>query len=64
MSKRPLIDTGVLVALLDACDMYHRWSKQVAARHPNGFTTCEAVVSELFYHVRASERAKHALFSQ
>lgn len=32
-------------------------------RHPVGFETCEAVVSELFYHVRASERAKHAILA-
>lgn len=63
MSRRPLIDTGVLLALLDSRDVHHGWSRKVAEQHPQGFETCEAVVSELFYHVRASERAKHAILA-
>ena len=46
---RPLIDTGVLLALLDSRDSHHQWSKTVAALQPKGFVTCEAVISELFF---------------
>ncbi|MCX6937249.1 MAG: hypothetical protein NTU80_05030 [Verrucomicrobia bacterium] len=60
---RPLIDTGVLLALLDARDEHHPWAKQMAATHPQGFDTCEAVITELIYHIRASERAKHAVLA-
>jgi predicted nucleic acid-binding protein len=60
---RPLIDTGVLLSLLDARDSHHHWSKSVAAQQPKGFVSCEAVISELFFHVRSSERAKHAILA-
>lgn len=60
---RPLIDTGVLVALLDAKDEYHDWAKVAIRRQAEGFETCEAVVTEVLYHVRTSERAKRAVIA-
>ncbi len=63
MIDRPLIDTGLLLALLDARDEHHRWAKKVIAESPRGFATCEAVLSETFFHIRKSERAKHAVLA-
>lgn len=60
---RPLIDTGVLLALLDARDEHHAWAKNAVALHLDGFDTCEAVITEVLYHVRSSERAKHAVLA-
>lgn len=60
---RPLIDTGLLLALLDARDEHHGWAKEAVCGQVEGFETCEAVLTELLYHVRASERAKHAVMA-
>lgn len=63
MKIRPLIDTGVLVGLLDARDEHHEWAKNAVAAHRNGFATCEAVVSELIFRIQASSRAKSAVLA-
>lgn len=60
---RPIIDTGVLLALLDARDEHHGWAKQTIRQSPEGFDTCEAVITETIFHVRRSERAKHAVLA-
>ena len=54
MTRKILLDTGPLVALLDRNDRYHAW----AAAHWGGVTpplmTCEAVLTEACYLLRQS----------
>jgi predicted nucleic acid-binding protein len=63
VKARPLIDTGVLVGLLDARDEHHEWARTAIAAQRDGFCTCEAVVSELIFRIQASARAKGAVFA-
>jgi predicted nucleic acid-binding protein len=49
MAANALVDTGFLIALLDARDGHHRWAMALAARQPPPWTTCEAVLSEAFH---------------
>jgi len=56
-----LVDTGPLVALLSERDRYHPWAKQAFARATPPLATCEAVLSEAWYLLRASRRGQTAL---
>ena len=53
MSSSVLLDTGPLVAMLDKRDQHHRWAADVAARFPHPWHTCEPVVTEACYLLRA-----------
>jgi len=63
VKTRPLIDTGVLVGLLDARDEHHAWARDAVGAHRDGFSTCEAVISELIFRIRSSARAKSAVLA-
>jgi predicted nucleic acid-binding protein len=49
MAATALVDTGFLIALLDARDRHHHWAADLASRQPPPWTTCEAVLSEAFH---------------
>ncbi len=44
--KRHIVDTGPLVALLNAHDTRHEWAKSTFSRIEPPLMTCEAVVAE------------------
>jgi len=44
-----IIDSSVLVALLDPRDQHHTWSRTAVADLPLPWLTCEAVVVETFF---------------
>ena len=47
MSRRILVDTGPIVALLDQRDEHHHhWAVEQFKAHPPPFLTCEAVLTE------------------
>ncbi len=46
MLKRVILDTGVLVAVLDRSDNYHNWSIQQGEKVAKPLLTCEAVITE------------------
>ena len=46
------IDTGPIVALLNARDAHHRWATQTLDRIGPPLRTCEAVISEACFLVR------------
>jgi predicted nucleic acid-binding protein len=50
--KRVALDTGPLVALLNARDAYHEWARDTLDRIEPPLVTCEAVVSEACFLVR------------
>lgn len=53
MKQRILLDTGPLVALLDRRDAYHSWAKSQWASLKPPLLTCEAVLSEACFLLRA-----------
>lgn len=44
--KRLIVDTGPIVALLNANDAHHRWTRDILDRVEPPMVTCEAVISE------------------
>jgi uncharacterized protein len=44
--RRTIVDTGPLVAVLNANDEHHAWARQVFGELPPPVFTCEAVLSE------------------
>jgi uncharacterized protein len=44
--KRVIIDTGPLVALIDATDMHHNWAGEQLRKLDEPLLTCDAVLSE------------------
>ncbi len=61
MPKSCLVDSGVLVALLNPREEHHHWAKEAFLRQSAPRLTCEAVLSEAFFllhgpHARALEK--------
>ncbi len=62
-----LVDTGPLVALLNARDRYHAWATEQLAQIPPPLLTCEAVISEACYllgQLSGGRRAVMALLAR
>jgi uncharacterized protein len=54
MNRLILLDTGPLVALLNGRDKYHEWAKLQWAQAAPPFLTCESVLSEACFLLRAA----------
>lgn len=52
MRQVSLLDTGPLVAALDARDPHHDWAKEQFKHTKPPFLTCEAVISEACHLIR------------
>ncbi len=48
-----ILDTGPLVALLNRSDRHHRWAREQWARVESPLLTCEPVIAEACFLVRA-----------
>lgn len=59
--KRVLLDTGPLVAFLDARERNHPWASEVFAFLEPPLYTCESVISEALFLLRAHERGPIAV---
>jgi predicted nucleic acid-binding protein len=49
MFQRVIVDTGVLVALIDRRDHYHTWVTEQLNQIEPPLLTCEAVISETWF---------------
>lgn len=56
-----LIDTGPLVAALNAADDFHDWARAELGRIPAPLLTCEAVISETLHLVRRMKGGQAAV---
>jgi uncharacterized protein len=56
-----LVDTGPLVAALNAADDFHDWAQEELGRIPAPLLTCEAVISEALHLVRRMEGGRAAV---
>jgi predicted nucleic acid-binding protein len=58
-----LLDTGPLVASLNARDRHHAWAKATLTRLPAPGLTCEAVISEACFLVQGIAGARDAVLA-
>jgi uncharacterized protein len=49
MARNVLVDAGFVIALLCGRDAHHRWAVTQASELPPPWSTCEAVLSEVFH---------------
>lgn len=56
-----LIDTGPLVAAIDRRDQWHRWSQDQVSKLPAPLLTCEAVISEAWFLLKATDVGQRSL---
>ncbi len=56
-NARAIVDTGPLVAFFDADDEHHAWSESAFRRLRAPLLTCEPVLAETLYLLRASPKA-------
>ena len=61
MTQAVIVDTGPLVAFLNATDRYHAWSKQVFGGIEGSVSTCEAVISEASFLLRHVRGGSHSV---
>lgn len=61
MNRRVLLDTGPLVAFLNRCDAFHQWAKLQWAHTAPPLLTCEAVLSEACFLLRAAPGGSEAV---
>jgi predicted nucleic acid-binding protein len=56
MAGRAIVDTGFLVALLNANDDHHGWAKGLVARLRGPWITAEACISEAVFLLEQTDR--------
>lgn len=61
MTHTVLLDTGPLVAFLNARDRHHAWAAKMWSDLPVPLVSCEAVVSEAIFLLKGSARAQSAV---
>lgn len=61
MNQVVLLDTGPLVAFLNARDRYHAWAKEQLGLLQPPLLTCEAVLSEALFLLRHRREAQKAV---
>ncbi len=61
MSEAVLVDTGPLVAFLNADDRYHAWALEAFAGIETPVVTCEAVLSETCFLLRRARKGGEAV---
>jgi uncharacterized protein len=61
MNRRILLDTGPLVALLNSRDKHHEWAKLRWSQTTPPFLTCESVLSEACFLLRAMPGGNEAV---
>jgi len=52
MKQQVIVDTGILVAVLNKHDRYHQWAVQQFSQIEPPLLTCEAVISESNFLLR------------
>lgn len=63
MTRRYAIDTGPIVALLNAREQHHAWATARIKEHPAPFATCEPVISEALHLLEQTERGADRLLA-
>jgi uncharacterized protein len=61
MLHQAIIDTGVLVALIDRRDRYHAWVTEQLTQIAPPLLTCEAVISETWFLLQRVRNGRETL---
>jgi predicted nucleic acid-binding protein len=61
MFQRVIVDTGVLVALIDRRDHYHTWVTEQLNQIGPPLLTCEAVISETWFLLQRVKNGRETL---
>lgn len=61
MTRRVVVDTGPLVALLNRGDRCHAWARDTFAEIAPPLLTCEAVLAEAWHLLRRFSRGRDAI---
>ncbi|MEL6601765.1 MAG: PIN domain-containing protein [Cyanobacteria bacterium J06614_10] len=62
MLRQVIVDTGILVALIDQRDQYHDWAREQLCEISPPLLTCEAVISEAWFLLGRVRNGREALF--
>lgn len=63
MLQQVIVDTGILVALIDRNDQYHLWVVEQLAQISPPLLTCEAVISEAWFLLTRVRNGRETLLS-
>jgi uncharacterized protein len=58
---RGIVDTGPIVAFLNAGDPHHRWAQETLSGFTLPLMTCEAVLSEAWFLVRQAKGGQNGV---
>jgi uncharacterized protein len=61
MLRQVIVDTGVLVALIDRGDRYHPWVAEQLTQIVPPMITCEAVISETWFLLQRVRKGRETL---
>jgi predicted nucleic acid-binding protein len=61
MLHQTIVDTGVLVALIDRLDRYHTWVTEQLTQIVPPLLTCEAVISETWFLLQRVRNGRETL---
>lgn len=63
MTRRYVIDTGPIIALLNSQEQHHAWTAARIKEHQAPFSTCEAVISEALHLLEPISRGTDHLLA-
>jgi len=61
MRSQVIVDTGILVALIDCRDRHHTWVKEQLTQITPPLITCEAVISESWFLLQRVKKGQETL---
>lgn len=61
MLRQVIVDTGILIALIDQRDRHHAWAREQLGAITPPLLTCEAVISEAWFLLRRVRNGREAL---
>jgi len=61
MLRQVIVDTSILVALIDQRDCHHEWARQQLGGIAPPLLTCEAVISEAWFLLKRVRNGREAL---
>ena len=61
MLRQVIVDTSILIALIDQRDRHHEWARQQLGGIAPPLLTCEAVISEAWFLLKRVRNGREAL---